>query len=140
MSSTSGTRASPFSVSAYSTRGGTSGKVWRSTIPSSSSARRRKESVRGLIPSSERSSSQNRLEPSARSRITRRVHFPQTTSAVRQTGQRELDAALIGVGEGGYVDCLAIASVPISLHLLKFWATAGLIQSAGWGRLQPGGC
>src|SRR3954447_12329613 len=99
MSSTSGTSASPLSVKAYSTRGGTSGKVWRSTIPSSSSALRRNESVRGLIPSSERSSSQNRLEPSAKSRMTRRVHLPQTTSAVRQTGQRELDAALIGEDE-----------------------------------------
>ena len=42
-----GTSARPFSVSAYSTRGGTSGKVWRATMPSSSSARRRSESVRG---------------------------------------------------------------------------------------------
>ena len=55
-----GTSARPFSVSSYSTRGGTSGKVWRATMPSSSSARRRSESVRGEMPSSERSSSQNR--------------------------------------------------------------------------------
>ena len=61
-----GSSAKPFSVSEYSTRGGTSGKVWRSTIPSSSSARRRNESVRGLIPASERSSSQKRERPSAR--------------------------------------------------------------------------
>src|SRR5918994_5238809 len=84
-----GTSARPFSVSAYSTRGGTSGKVWRSTMPSSSSARRRSESVRGEIPSSERSSSQKRALCSARSRITSSVHFPQTMSAVRQTGQSE---------------------------------------------------
>ena len=58
-----GSSARPFSVSAYSTRGGTSGKVWRSTIPSSSSARSRSESVRGLIPASERSSSQKRERP-----------------------------------------------------------------------------
>src|SRR6266853_5246600 len=96
MSSTNGTSASPFSVSAYSTRGGTSGKVCRSTIPSSSSARSRNESVRGLIPSSERSSSQKRLLPSARSRIRISVHLPQTTSAVRQTGHLELLRALIG--------------------------------------------
>ena len=95
MSSISGTSASPFSVSAYSTRGGTSGKVLRATMPSSSSARRRSERVRGLIPSSERSSSQKRLQPSARSRMTRSVHLPQTTSAVRQTGHRELLSALI---------------------------------------------
>src|SRR5215207_782691 len=95
MSSISGTSARPFSVSAYSTRGGTSGKVWRSTIPSSSSARRRSDRVRGLIPSSERSSSQKRLLPSERSRMTSNVHLPQTTSAVRQTGQVELEAALI---------------------------------------------
>ena len=50
MSSMIGTSARPFSVSAYSTRGGTSGNVRRSTIPSSSSARRRSESVRGLMP------------------------------------------------------------------------------------------
>ena len=37
-----GSSARPFSVSAYSTRGGTSGKVARATIPSSSSARRRR--------------------------------------------------------------------------------------------------
>ena len=111
MSSTRGTSASPFSVSAYSTRGGTSGKVWRSTIPSSSSARRRSESVRGLIPSSERSSSQKRLDPSARSRMMRRVHLPQTISAVRQTGHRELDAALMGENEAVVCYCLASASV-----------------------------
>ena len=38
MSSISGASAWPFSVSEYSTRGGTSGKVWRSTMPCSSSA------------------------------------------------------------------------------------------------------
>ena len=43
--------------------------------------------VRGLIPASERSSSQKRERPSARSRTNSSVHFPQTISAVRQTGQ-----------------------------------------------------
>src|SRR3954471_18810968 len=95
MSSTSGTSALPFAVSAYSTRGGTSGQVWRSTTPSSSSARRRSERVRGLIPSSDRSSSQKRALPSAKSRISSSVHLPQTTSAVLQTGQVELLSALI---------------------------------------------
>src|SRR5688572_30998299 len=38
----------------------------RSTIPSSSSARRRSESVRGLMPASERSSSQKRDRKSTR--------------------------------------------------------------------------
>src|SRR3954447_19721270 len=56
-------------------------------MPSSSSARRRSDSVRGLMPASDRSSSQKRERPSARSRITSSVHLPQTTSAVRQTGQ-----------------------------------------------------
>src|SRR4051794_26818549 len=82
-----GTRARPFSVSAYSTRGGTSGYVRRSRMPSSSSARSRSDSVRGEMPPSERSSSQNRERPSERSRTIRSVHFPQTMSAVRQTGQ-----------------------------------------------------
>ena len=41
-----GTSARPFSVSAYSTRGGTSGNVSRATMPSSSSALSRSESVR----------------------------------------------------------------------------------------------
>ena len=86
MSSISGTIAMPFGVSEYSTRGGTSGKVWRSTMPCSSSARRRSERVLGLMPASERSSSQKRLRPSARSRITRIVHLPQMMSAVAQTG------------------------------------------------------
>src|ERR687898_3526804 len=91
MPSMIGMRAWPFGVSEYSTRGGTSGNVWRSTMPSSSSARRRSERVRGEIPASDRSSSQNRERPSARSRITSRVHLPQTMSAVRQTGQSEFD-------------------------------------------------
>src|SRR4051794_5105754 len=82
-----GTSARPFSVSAYSTRGGTSGYVRRSRMPSSSSARSRSDSVRGEMPPSERSSSQNRERPSDRSRTIRSVHFPQTMSAVRQTGQ-----------------------------------------------------
>ena len=81
-----GTSARPFSVSAYSTRGGTSEKVSRSTMPSSSSALSLSERVRGEIPFSERSSSQKRARPSARSRMTRSVHFPQTMSAVRHTG------------------------------------------------------
>ena len=71
------------------TRGGTSGNVVRSTTPSSSSALKRRERVRGEMPSSERSSSQKRERPSARSRMTRSVHLPQTMSAVRQTGQSE---------------------------------------------------
>src|SRR3954451_19450521 len=82
-----GTSARPLSVSAYSTRGGTSGNVVRSTTPSSSRARRRRESVRGEMPASERSSSQKRERPSARSRTTRIVHLAQTMSAVRHTGQ-----------------------------------------------------
>jgi hypothetical protein len=66
-----GSSARPFSVRAYSTRGGTSGNVWRSTMPSSSRPRRRRESVRGLMPVSERSSSQNRERPSDSSRTER---------------------------------------------------------------------
>ena len=91
-------------------------------MPSSSSARRRSESVRGLIPSSERSSSQKRLEPSARSRMIRRVHLPQTTSAVRQTGQRELLIALIGSRlrrksvHPRFSECSAIASLTEALR------------------------
>src|SRR5207245_3995168 len=87
-----GSSARPLSVSAYSTRGGTSGNVWRATMPSSSRARRRSDSVRGLIPASERSSSQKREQPSARSRTSRSVHFPHTMSAVRHTGHVPLEA------------------------------------------------
>src|SRR4029077_5972422 len=86
MPSTIGSSARPLSVSEYSTRGGTSGYVWRSTIPSYSSARRRGERVRGLMPASDRSSSQKREQPSARSRTSSNVHFPHTISAVLQTG------------------------------------------------------
>jgi hypothetical protein len=82
MSSISGSSAWPFGVSEYSTRGGTSEKLCRTTIPSSSSALSLSESVRGLIPVSERSSSQKRERPSARSRMIRIVHFPQISSAV----------------------------------------------------------
>src|SRR5512134_3988837 len=60
-------------------------------MPSSSSARSRSERVRGEMPASERSSSQKRERPSAKSRITSSVHLPQTMSAVRQTGQSEFD-------------------------------------------------
>src|SRR3954451_8624854 len=56
-------------------------------MPASSSARRRSESVRGLMPASERSSSEKRERPSARSRTSSSVHLPQMISAVRQTGQ-----------------------------------------------------
>src|SRR3954467_1897640 len=56
-------------------------------MPASSSARRRSESVRGLMPASERSSSEKREQPSARSRTSSSVHLPQMISAVRQTGQ-----------------------------------------------------
>src|SRR6266540_1587811 len=94
MPSMIGMRASPLGVSEYSTRGGTSANVWRSTMPSSSSARRRSERVRGLMPLSERSSSQKRERPSDRSRTSSSVHFPHTMSAVRQTGQVESDAML----------------------------------------------
>src|SRR5215212_5216703 len=55
-------------------------------MPCSSSALRRSDRVRGLMPSSERSSSQNRSAESARSRMIRRVHLPEMTSAVRHTG------------------------------------------------------
>src|SRR4051812_28397023 len=64
-------------------------------MPSSSSALRRSERVRGLIPSRERSSSQKRIESSARSRMIRRVHLPEITSAVRQTGHSRSIAARI---------------------------------------------
>src|SRR5260221_12378639 len=99
-------------------------------MPSSSSARRRSDSVRGLIPSSERSSSQKRLRPSARSRMTKRVHLPQTTSAVRQTGQRELLSALIfRPSEASRVgfDRLPRASLAPWLHLLKLWGSHGFL-------------
>src|SRR3989442_6122872 len=96
MSSMIGISARPFSVSAYSTRGGTSGKVWRSTTPSSSSARRRSESVRGLMPASDRSSSQNRERPSARSRMINSVHLPHTMSDVAHTGHVSFVAITCG--------------------------------------------
>ena len=122
MSSISGTSARPFSVSAYSTRGGTSGNVWRSTIPSSSSARSRSDSVRGLIPCSERSSSQNRERPSARSRITSSVHLPHTISAVRQTGHVSLEAIRKPMSSA-------------MLHELK--QAGGAAASAGGPRAKP---
>src|SRR4051794_34626478 len=125
MSSISGTSATPFSVSAYSTRGGTSGNVLRATIPSSSSALSRNDRVRGLIPSSERSSSQNRWLPSARSRISSRVHLPEMISAVRQTGHRELLIALIGTANGRRTPpLLASSSIAPWLHFVKCWAAA----------------
>src|SRR6059058_1261431 len=56
-------------------------------MPDSSRARSRSDRVRGLMPASERSSSENRERPSARSRTSSSVHLPQMISAVRQTGQ-----------------------------------------------------
>src|SRR6266704_4984535 len=90
MHSITSIRSCPFSVREYSTRGGTSAKVWRRTIPSSSRERNRSESVLGLIPCSERSSWLNRLTPEAKSRIISKVHFPLIILAVRATGQIEL--------------------------------------------------
>src|SRR3954453_956842 len=87
MSSMIGTRPRPFSVSVYSTRGGTSGNVLRSMMPCSSSARSRNDSGRGEMPSSDRSSSQKRERPSARSRIRRIVHLPERISAQAVTEQ-----------------------------------------------------
>src|SRR3954447_4330292 len=46
------------------------------------------------MPSSDRSSWQKRCGPSARSRITRRVHLPEMISAQRLTGHGESDIAL----------------------------------------------
>jgi hypothetical protein len=104
MPSMIGISARPFSVSVYSTRGGTSANVLRSMIPWSSSARSRSDSVRGLMPSSERSSSQKRQQPSARSRISRIVHLPERMSAVAVTGQ------LVRIASISVVTALLIAS------------------------------
>src|SRR4051794_38377658 len=90
MSSMIGASARPLAVSEYSTRGGTSGNVLRSTIPCSSSARSRSDNVRGDMPSSERSSSEKRVRPSAKSRIRRIVHLPARISAHAVTGQHSI--------------------------------------------------
>src|ERR1700744_4508349 len=99
-------------------------------MPSSSRARSRSDRVRGLIPSSERSSSQKRAFPSARSRTIRRVHLPQTTSAVRQTGHSALLTALISSPWGG---------VPWlhrpRKHFNKCSAVALLTEAKGWDDL-----
>src|SRR6478752_4839982 len=55
-------------------------------MPSLSSAERRSESVLGLMPTSERSSSLKRLVPVVRSRMMSNVHLPLTMLAVRATG------------------------------------------------------
>src|SRR3954451_5749749 len=117
MSSMIGSSALPLSVSAYSTRGGTSANVWRSTIPASSRARSRSDSVRGLMPASERSSSENREQPSARSRTSSSVHLPQMISAVRQTGQ------------------VSSTGTP-TLYQVKRWRSGGLRRLAAVLRLR----
>src|SRR6266576_1515106 len=91
MSSMIGISARPFSVSAYSTRGGTSEKVSRSTTPSSSSARSRSDRVRGLMPASDRSSSQKRQRPAAE-------QTPQPAASSTAAGGRR-DPALGGLHE-----------------------------------------
>src|SRR6185437_9277520 len=55
-------------------------------MPSLSRAERRSESVLGLMPTSERSSSLTRLVPVVRSRMISNVYFPLTMLAVRATG------------------------------------------------------
>src|SRR5262249_43238328 len=82
-----GSRASPLAVSSYSTRGGDSAKLCRSTIPSSSRARRRSERVRGLIPAHECSSSEKRRGPSDKSWTRRAVHLAPMISAHAATEQ-----------------------------------------------------
>ena len=85
-----GTSARPFSVSSYSTRGGTSGKVWRATMPSSSSERRRR------LRRPRRDALQRALELAealaAVGQVADHEERPLAAddSAVRQTGQSEL--------------------------------------------------
>ena len=66
-----GTSARPFSVSSYSTRGGTSGNVWRATMPSSSSERRR------------------RLERPRRDALQRALELAEALAAVGQVADHE---------------------------------------------------
>src|SRR2546421_8723368 len=144
-----GSSARPFSVSAYSTRGGTSGKVWRSTIPSSSSARSRSDSVRGLIPVSERSSSQKRDVPAARSRTSRSVHFPHTTSAVRHTGHvpstaisaftLPTEVLAAGAGRLGHGDRRLAAGRPACGRLARGVRLGGLAVTLGDSYVLHGG-
>lgn len=70
-----GIKSWPFCVSVYSVRGGTSANVLRVTIPYCSRSSSRWLSVRGLMPSSERSSVQKRWQPVERSRIMSAVHL-----------------------------------------------------------------
>src|SRR3981081_3289475 len=90
MSSMIGISARPFSVSAYSTRGGTSENVSRSTTPSSSSARSRSDRVRGLMPAGDRSSSQNAE--------------PRDPRAARATGANDQERPLSADDVGGRAD------------------------------------
>src|SRR4051812_42888206 len=131
MSSMSGIRARPFSVSEYSTRGGTSGKVLRSMTPCSSRARSRSDSVRGLMPSSERSSSQKRQQPSARSRISRIVHLPERMSAVAVTGQ-----AALAITSKSIVSALIVA---VMLPAAAFGDVESTVRISG-ATPYPDGC
>src|SRR3954465_2258786 len=129
MSSMSGTKARPFSVSEYSTRGGTSGNVFRSSTPCSSSARSRSDSLRGEMPSSDRSSSQKRQRPSARSRISRIVHFPARISAVAVTGQLSMtsESVVLGAAPPGTAEGLENSLLDV-LERRRALATGGRHQ------------
>ena len=72
----------PFWVSSYSAR---RAAVCFSMRPSCSRTRSRSESVRGLMPGHERSSSEKRRGPSDRSWTMIAVHFEPMISAVQAT-------------------------------------------------------
>ena len=82
ISSMMGRSAVPFSVSSYSAR---RAAACFSMISSCSRTRRRSESVRGLMPGQERSSSEKRRGPSERSWTMIAVHFEPMMSAVQAT-------------------------------------------------------
>ena len=81
-----GTSARPFSVSAYSTRGGTSGKVGVHDAlllerPQPQAQRARRDPGQGALQLAESRAALRQVTDHES------VHFPQTMSAVRQTGQ-----------------------------------------------------
>src|SRR5690606_1974684 len=83
---TAGSRVRPSSVSSYSTRGGTSAKTVRDTIPSASSSRSCRVRTRALTGPTRRPSSPNRQGPSIRFLTMVSFHAPPRTATAISTG------------------------------------------------------
>src|SRR6266550_1430699 len=99
-------------------------------MPSSSSARRRSDNVRGLMPAHECSSSENRRGPSERSWTSSAIHFAPMISAHAATEQLSSWTARI-VRIAPLILLFALLALVDGLELVAD-AVAGLNERVPW--------